>query len=119
MNHKKIIATLVFVCFPLCAMDNNNSNGKKRSDEQLALDAFDNVAFSSFAKRNKTLSKLSNVYHGFNDHIMACEPEEVKNAHRDAFIRGATSTAIELGIKSLGTPTAVTLKLVSLQTKMV
>lgn len=112
MPNKKITFLLIFVCFPVWAMD-DDKNGKKRSDEQLALEFFDNTAFSSFAKRNKLTSKLSDFYHGFNDHDMAHQPEDVKNAHRDAFIRGATRAAIEIGIKSLGMPTASGLQLVS------
>lgn len=104
-----IIFALTFFCFPLWAMDDD----EERHDESSQLSLCDNVPFLSFAKRNKLLDKTSEFYKGLNDQDMTCESEEIQNAHRDAFMRGAATTAIEFGIGTLGIATAGVVKLLA------
>lgn len=86
---------------------------KDNQNKAQPFDPLKSSVFKEFKRRNKTVDKLSQFYDGFNNELMKAQSEEVKNAHRDAFIRGATTTAVGLGIGTLGVPVATAVQGVS------
>lgn len=72
-------------------------------EEQLR--ELEKAVFKPIINRNTGLKIFSEFYSGFNEQLMAIEDKQVQNAHRDAFIRGAASTAINLCIAKSGPAT--------------